>query len=96
MNINPFIEFISSLINLYRFALIAWIVMYYLIEFNIVNPYQPFVKKVSYTLEQLVEPVLKRLRKIIPSIGFIDLSPIILFLLLDLVQRILFSYLYKI
>jgi len=66
-----------------------------LIAFKVVNGYQPIVQRITYALSRLVDPALRPIRKILPDMGGIDISPIILILLLHFVQDALFTYLYN-
>jgi YggT family protein len=87
----PFINLLMRIISLYEWVVIASLVLHWLIYFKIVNPYQPFVRKLNEFLNRLTEPVLRRLRKILPQIPMLDISPIVLFLLLYFLQDLLFS-----
>jgi YggT family protein len=78
------------LLGLLKLLLIIYAVMSWLIAFNVVNTYNSFVRGVQRTLEQILEPLLRPIRRIIPDMGGIDLSPMVLFLLIVLIQ----SYLY--
>ncbi len=89
---NPFVLLIVELINLYNYVLIAWVVLSLLVYFNIVNPYQPLVRKISYVLDRLVEPALRRIRRVIPSVGGLDLSPLVLVLALQFASNSLVYY----
>jgi len=88
----PFIVTLSELINLCNLVLTAWVVLSMLIYFNIVNRYQPFVAKLNQVLSRLVEPLLRPIRKYLPDFGGVDVSPIVLFLLLDFLKRALWYY----
>lgn len=94
MNINPFIDLINSIIWLYTCILIIHIILSWLVSFRIVNAYQPLVQKVQYVLYRLTEPLLKPIRKYMPDLGGIDISPIVLFLLLSFTQNVLTTYFY--
>jgi len=63
-----------------------------LIHFNIINRYQPFVQQLNAALARLTEPALKRIRKVLPAIGGIDLSPLILIIGLQFLQRVVVYY----
>lgn len=89
---NPFLELIFTLIDLYKLVLIVWIILSWLISFNIVNRYQPFVSKLYQFLEQITEPTLKYLRKYVPLVGSIDITPIILFILLNFIKSFVIYY----
>lgn len=94
MNLNPFIELISTVIGLYKFALFSYIILELLIHFDIVNKYQYLISRVHYYLARINEPVLREVRKYIKPIGNIDLSPIIIFIALNFINSILFNYFY--
>ena len=96
MNLNPFINLISNFISLYEFALFIWLILHWLVRFNILNIHQPLVKYLINFGSNLFEPVFSRLRNIIPTINGIDLSPVVLLLFLNFTKDFLFTYLYKI
>jgi YggT family protein len=65
--------------------------MHWLIHFSIINQYQPLVQKIFKTLKQLIEPVLSRIRSILPSMNGLDLSPIVLFLLIYFIKDVIWQ-----
>ena len=89
---NPFVYLIHSIIELYSVVLFAWVILGILIYFKIVNAYQPLVRKIDYALSQLVEPALKPIRRILPDLGGVDISPVVLIMLLNFFQRALAYY----
>jgi YggT family protein len=91
---NPFLELFLTVIDIYKFILIVWIVLSWLISFNIVNRYQPFVSRLYQFLEQLTDPVLKYLRKYVPLIGSVDITPVILFIVLNFAKNLLIYYVF--
>ncbi len=98
--LNPFIDLISNVISLINLALMVWIVLGLLIHFDIVNRSSPIVNTIYTTLSRLIEPLLRRIRRVLgkylPDLGGIDLSPVILFLLLHFIDNALYSWFYKI
>ncbi|MFT4718727.1 MAG: YggT family protein [Rickettsiales bacterium] len=90
--INAFISLVSSALGIYQFFLICYVVMHYLFLFKVINPYNQFVNQVHGFLIKIFEPVLKKIRKYIPTINGIDLSIIALFLLIGFTQQILSSF----
>ena len=80
--------FISSLITLYIYVIIAGAVMSWLMAFNVVNPYNPFVRSVWQGLNALTEPLLRPIRRWMPDLGGIDISPVILILACAFVQSV--------
>lgn len=85
------IDLVSSIIGIYIFCVIAWAVLSTLISFNIINRYQPFAQKAMRILDQLVQPALRPLQRILPNLGGLDLSPIILIFLLTFLQQFIYG-----
>lgn len=98
--LNPFIDLISNVIFLINLALFVWLVLDILIHFDIVNRTNPLVNRVYSTLDKLITPLLRPIRKVLakylPDLGGIDISPIILILLLNFMNNLLYSWFYKI
>lgn len=65
-------------------AILSW-----LVAFNVVNTQSPFVRGVLRFLDRLFEPMLRPIRRILPDLGGIDLSPMVLILIIILIQRLL-------
>ena len=95
MSMNPFLWLILTIINIYFWIILAMVVMSWLIAFGIVNRSNPYVRQIGYALERLTEPLLKPIRRFMPDLGGIDISPIILLIGMQffgmLVTRIFFS-----
>lgn len=89
----PVIELISAVLWLYKVCLIVWTILSTLIAFKIINAYQPFIVRLMYALDKLCEPVLRPIRKVLPDLGGLDISPIIVILLIQFLQSEL-VYLY--
>ncbi len=86
---SPLYFLIIELIQLYKYALIIYIIGIWLTQFNIVNSNNRLVYILMDSLHKLCEPSMRLIRKFIPSFGAIDISPIIVFLLLTLIQRLI-------
>ena len=80
---------INAVINIFIFILIVQVIMSWLIAFNVVNTRNRFVYMVADIAYKITEPVLRPIRRILPSFGGIDLSPVVLILLLGFIQRLL-------
>ena len=90
---NPFLWLILTLIDLYIYVLIAAAVMSWLIAFNVVNSQNPTVRMIWDFLYRITEPVLAPIRSVLPGLGGIDISPVILIIgLLFLKQLILWLF----
>ena len=70
---------IDQIINLYIWTLLAYIISSWLVAFKIINPWQPVVRMIINFLARLHEPILRLVRRYMPDLGGIDLSPIVLF-----------------
>ena len=88
------INLIAGIIQLFIYALIAQIVLSLLITFNIINRHQPFVSAIYYALEQLVEPALAPIRRVLPTFGNIDLSPMVLIFALGFLKKMMFQLMF--
>jgi YggT family protein len=76
----------NAIIQLYTFVLIVSVIMSWLIGFNIINRHNQFVDAIWRTCTGLTEPLLRPIRNLLPSMGGIDISPIILILGLNALQ----------
>jgi YggT family protein len=90
---NPFLWLILTIIDLYIYVLIAAAVMSWLMAFNVVNSHNPTVRMIWDFLYRITEPVLAPIRSVLPGLGGIDISPVILIIgLLFLKQLILWLF----
>lgn len=86
----PLYNLLQSLLSLYSFLILIYCIFSFLYAFNILNRNDRIVYKVGYFLNRLCEPVLSPIRRLIPNLGGIDISPIIALLLIDYgVRRLL-------
>ena len=89
---NPFIWLIITIIQLYTYVVIATVIVSWLVAFNVINLHNPIVRQIAYILAQLTEPLLEPIRRVLPSLGGLDISPVILLLLLYFLQRLILWY----
>jgi YggT family protein len=78
----PVIQLILLLLDIYFWIIIAVVVLSWLVAFNIVNPTNNIVRQIRYALYRLTEPLLGPIRRLLPDLGGIDLSPMILLIAL--------------
>jgi|SRR5947207_4226989 len=86
------IDLVLIVINLYWWVVIAQAVMSWLVAFGVVNTYNRFVAQVGEMLYRLTEPALRPIRNVMPNLGGVDISPVILLLLLWFIQRVIILY----
>ena len=89
---NSLLILIIQIINLYQFVLIVYIILTWLLNFNIVNYSNKFVYMVMDTMHKLCSPTLNLVRRYIPTIGAIDLSPVVVYLALWFIKNLLVEY----
>ncbi len=83
------VELIATVIDLYIWVLIISAVMSWLVAFGVINTNNRFVYTVLDVLWRLTEPVLRPIRRLLPNLGGIDISPVILILLLYFLRNLL-------
>jgi YggT family protein len=80
---------IDIVLRLYIYILIASAIFSWLYAFNVINSHNQFVNSVGRFLNNVTEPVLRPIRRILPDLGGIDISPIVLLLIIFFLQSIL-------
>ena len=78
----------------YLYLVLAAVVMSWLIAFNVVNTRNQFVGMIADFLYRITEPALRPIRNLMPSLGGIDISPVILILIIILIERVIIYYIY--
>ncbi|WP_336233122.1 YggT family protein [Thalassospira sp. CH_XMU1458] len=80
---------IDTVVGIYIFMLIASAILSWLVAFNVINTSNRFVYLVGDFLYRVTEPVLRPIRRIMPDLGGIDISPIILILILQFANMLI-------
>ena len=83
---EPILLLLYRIIDIYFYVLIINIVLSWLIAFNIVNMQNKIIVTILYATNRLTDPLLNPVRRILPNLGGIDISPIILVLCLLFIQ----------
>ena len=78
--IYPIVSAVDLILQLYEYVLVAMVIFSWLHAFGVVNPRNQAVSVIGDVLYRLTEPVLRPIRRIMPNLGGLDLSPIIVFL----------------
>jgi YggT family protein len=84
----PLIGFFVLVIDLYIWVVIASAILSWLVAFNVVNTNNRVVLVIGDTLYRLTQPALRPIRSILPNLGGIDISPVILILLLLFIRDV--------
>ena len=84
---------ILEVLWLYTMLIIAMAILSWLVAFNVVNTRNNFVRSIWNFLDAVTEPALRPIRSILPNLGGVDISPIILILLIIFIQNLIVDYL---
>jgi YggT family protein len=79
-------------LQLYIWVVIAAAIFSWLVAFNVVNTRNQFVGAIGEFLYRITEPVLRPIRNMLPNLGGIDISPVILFLIIIFIQYVIELY----
>ncbi|GJE59652.1 YggT family protein [Methylobacterium trifolii] len=82
----------DTIVQIFIYVLIASAVLSWLVAFNVVNVRNPIVAQIGEVLYRVTEPILRPIRNLLPNLGGVDISPIILILLLLFVSRLLHEF----
>jgi YggT family protein len=85
---------VDWVIQIYIWILIASAILSWLVAFDVVNRRNPMVNKIGQFLFQVTNPVLRPIRRVVPLIGGVDLSALIVILLLWFIRNLLFEYVF--
>ncbi len=91
---NPFQNLFNAVVELYIWCLIIWVVLSWLVAFNVINTRNRFVGMLGDFLDRITEPALRPIRRVMPNLGGIDISPIILILLVYFVRDLVNKYVF--
>ena len=83
---------IIQIIDLYKFIIIIYVIATWLVGFGIINTNNKFVYSLLYALHRICEPSMRIIKNFIPVFGNIDISPIIVFLILEFIKRLIIEY----
>lgn len=91
----PVLQVLSVALNLYWWVVLVAVIMSWLVALNMINTHNQIVRTIGNFVHQLTEPVLRRIRRVVPSAGNVDLSAIVLFLLIILAQEIIRQLIFR-
>jgi YggT family protein len=87
-------QVIDYALQLYIYVLIGSAIFSWLYAFNVINSHNQFVNSVGRFLYNVTEPVLRPIRRMLPDLGGIDISPIVLLLIIFFIQMVLHNTVY--
>lgn len=87
--IDPIFRIANTILQLYIWAIIFSAILSWLVHFNVVNSGNRLVHTIGSFLWRITEPVLRPIRRFVPNLGGIDISPIVLILAIYFIQMVL-------
>jgi YggT family protein len=88
------LDVLLLILQIYTYIIILVAILSWLIAFNVINIHNDFVRSVWNALNAITEPVLRPIRQVLPNLGGLDISPVILLLLIFLLEDIISRYIY--
>jgi YggT family protein len=86
------LRLIDNILEIYSWVIIAAAIMSWLVAFGVINVRNQFVRLVVDLLYRLTEPVLRPIRRMLPNLGGVDISPIVVLLLIFLLRYLIDQY----
>ena len=86
MMMNPIPALLIEVLEIYKWIVVAAVIVSWLTAFNVINVHNNFVRTVLRILLALTEPVFRPVRKVLPPIAGLDLSPIVVFVIIWFLQ----------
>jgi len=82
-----------ELLNIYKWIVIANVIISWLVAFNVLNTQNKFVYSILELTYRLTDPFLNKIRNFLPNLGTLDISPVILLVLIWFLQTCMYLYL---
>jgi YggT family protein len=82
-------------LELYTYVIVGVAILSWLIAFNVVNMYNDLVRSIWNGLNALTEPALQPIRRFLPSMGGMDISPVILLLIIYFIRQLIIDNFYR-
>ncbi len=92
---QSFLGLVDLVLEYYIYLLVIWVVLSWLVSFDVVNTRNRFVYLVSDFLFRITEPVLRPIRRRVPNLGGLDISPVILILGIWFIRSLMREYLWS-
>ncbi|MEX6723685.1 YggT family protein [Parapedomonas caeni] len=80
---------IDTILALLMFAVVVSAIASWLVAFNVINPYNAFVRAILDSLNRIVEPLCRPIRRVLPDLGGVDFSPLVVILLIMFARKLL-------
>ena len=85
-------KLVYDILDIYSAIIIASAIMSWLVAFGVVNVRNQFIRVIVDFLYRITEPVLRPIRRLLPNLGGIDISPVVALLLIIVIQHLIANY----
>ena len=92
---HPVIWLLLAILDIYFWVIVAAVVSSWLVAFGVINSHNHFVRQLVLGLDAVTRPVLRPIRRILPTMGGLDLSPMIVCILIVFIERLIDYYAYR-
>jgi YggT family protein len=82
-------QVVDIILSLYWWCIIVYVIMSWLVAFNIVNTYNPVVNAIGGFLHKIIEPLMKQIRRVLPVMGGLDLAPLVVLLGIFFIRQLM-------
>lgn len=82
-------QILNILLNVVWWIIVIQAILSWLIAFNVINTHSDFVRNALYALDRMTQPIYRPIRKILPDLGALDLSPMVVLLAVYILQRVI-------
>ena len=89
---HAIVNLLMSVINIYLLIVVIWVIASWLRSFGVIDARHPVIHQILSVLDAFVEPVMRPIRRVIPAIGGLDLSPIVVIFALYFILDVLGSF----
>lgn len=90
--LNVFLQVFNAVVDFYWIVVIVAVVASWLVAFGVINTYNHAARLVLRMLDAVTEPVFRPIRRLLPAMGGLDLSPMIVLLVLWVLQSLVNQY----
>jgi YggT family protein len=80
---------LDFLLQVLVWVIIIQSILSWLVQFNVINTYNQFVRSFLYALDRMTAPLYRPIRRVLPDFGGLDLSPLVVILIIILLRRLL-------
>ena len=84
----PLLQIVDLLLSVLMWIIIIQAVLSWLVQFNVVNTHNDFVRQFFYALGRLTEPLYRPIRRVMPDFGALDFSPLVVLLVIQILRSI--------